>query len=151
MAMAHSVEGRFPFLDHRVVEFASRLPVRLKMKGLNEKYVLKKAIRDLLPAEVATRTKQPYMAPDILSFFGESTPEYVEHYLSESVLLQSGMFRPDAVKKLKIKCQNKNRQSFRENMSLVGILSSQILYDKMAAGFTIEPPAIDSNMRKINQ
>ena len=43
MAMAHSVEGRFPFLDYRVVEFAAKLPARLKMKVLNQKYLLKKA------------------------------------------------------------------------------------------------------------
>jgi asparagine synthase (glutamine-hydrolysing) len=45
MAMANSVEGRYPFLDHRVIEFASRLPAKLKLNGLNEKYILKKAAR----------------------------------------------------------------------------------------------------------
>ncbi len=49
MAMAHSVEGRFPFLDHRVVEMAARIPPRLKLHGLTEKYVLRQAARDLLP------------------------------------------------------------------------------------------------------
>lgn len=68
MGMANSVEGRYPFLDHRVVEFATRIPVRLKMKGLNEKYLLKKAMQGLLPAAIVERKKQPYMAPDILSF-----------------------------------------------------------------------------------
>ena len=60
MAMAHSVEGRFPFLDHRVVEFCNRLAVRLKLCGLNEKYVLKRALNDLLPENVSNRPKRPY-------------------------------------------------------------------------------------------
>ena len=52
MAMAHSVEGRFPFLDYRVAEFAANIPPRLKMKGLNEKHLLKRAFRDLIPEQV---------------------------------------------------------------------------------------------------
>jgi acyl carrier protein len=73
MAMAHSVEGRFPFLDHRVIEFADSLPPRLKMKTLNEKYVLKRAAGHLVPESIKSRPKQPYRAPDARSFFdGES-------------------------------------------------------------------------------
>ena len=68
MAMANSVEGRFPFLDHRVVEFASRLPVSLKMKVLNEKYLLKRCAAGLIPSSVAKRPKQPYRAPEACSF-----------------------------------------------------------------------------------
>ena len=60
MQMANSVEGRCPFLDYRVAEFAGRLPPRLKMKVLNEKYILKRATSDLLPAFLQTRPKQPY-------------------------------------------------------------------------------------------
>jgi len=69
MAMANSVEGRYPFLDHRVVEFAGTIPTRSKMKGLNEKNILKQAVGDLLPANVVARKKQPYMAsPLTLSY-----------------------------------------------------------------------------------
>jgi asparagine synthase (glutamine-hydrolysing) len=68
MAMAHSVEGRFPFLDHRVVEFASKLPVSLKMKVLNEKYLLKRCADGLIPPSIAKRHKQPYRAPEAGSF-----------------------------------------------------------------------------------
>ena len=63
MAMAHAVEGRFPFLDHRLVEFAATIPPRLRLKGMDEKYILKRAVADLLPAEVLARTKRPYRAP----------------------------------------------------------------------------------------
>lgn len=57
MAMANSVEGRFPFLDHRVVEFAGRIPTRYKMKALNEKNILKQAMKDILPTGIVKRKK----------------------------------------------------------------------------------------------
>lgn len=149
MGMAHSVEGRFPFLDHRVVEFAARIPIHLKMKGLNEKYLLKKAMRGLLPEAIVQRTKQPYMAPDILSFFGASTPDYVDHFLSESALRSTGMFRTEMVLNLVAKCRKQARQGFRENMALVGILSTQLLHDAMVENFRVERPDVLPNKRKI--
>lgn len=149
MGMAHSVEGRFPFLDHRVVEFAARIPVHLKMKGLNEKYLLKKAMRGLLPEAIVQRTKQPYMAPDILSFFGASMPDYVDHFLSESALRSTGMFKADMTLNLVAKCRKQARQGFRENMALVGILSTQLLHDAMVKNFRVERPNVLPNKRKI--
>ena len=70
VAMAHAVEGRFPFLDHRVVEFASRIPPKLKIRGLREKHILREAMQDMLPSHIGNRTKQPYRAPDCQSFVG---------------------------------------------------------------------------------
>ncbi len=129
MIMAHSVEGRFPFLDHRVVAFACTIPPRLRMKALNEKNILKKAMADLLPPDIVRRKKQPYMAPDILSFFGNHEADYLDYYLSASRIKDAGLFKPEAVAALLRKCRKKVRQGFRENMALVGILSAQILYD----------------------
>jgi asparagine synthase (glutamine-hydrolysing) len=63
VAMAHAVEGRFPFLDYRVVEFCNSLPAGMKMRGLREKALLKDAMSDLLPADILTRPKQPFRAP----------------------------------------------------------------------------------------
>ncbi len=140
MGMAHSVEGRYPFLDHRVVEFAARLPLKARMKGLNEKYLLKKAMQDILPPVIGSRKKQPYMAPDILSFFGDRTPDYVDYYLSEENIRKVGLFNPKAVVKLVNKCRKKARQGFRENMALVGILSTQILHHRFIADFRVELP-----------
>jgi len=129
MTMAHSVEGRFPFLDHRVVAFACTIPPRLRMKALNEKNILKKAMVDILPPEIVRRKKQPYMAPDILSFFGDHEADYLNYYLAPARIKETGLFKPEAVAALLRKCHKKYRQGFRENMALVGILSSQILYD----------------------
>ncbi len=70
MAMGNGVEGRFPFLDHRLVEFATTLSPSMKLKGLKEKYLLRKSMADKLPAEITHRVKQPYRAPDSRAFSG---------------------------------------------------------------------------------
>jgi asparagine synthase (glutamine-hydrolysing) len=63
MEMAHSVEGRLPFLDHHVAEQAARMPVGLKIKGMTEKYVLREAAREVLTPTVYARQKHPFMTP----------------------------------------------------------------------------------------
>ena len=147
MAMANSVEGRFPFLDHRVVEFAGRIPTRYKMKVLNEKNVLKLAAKNILPIGIINRKKQPYMAPDILSFFGSKEPLYLDYYLSEKMLVAAGLFKPKAVSRLMSKCHKKTRQGFRENMAFVGILSTQIIYDKFIKNYRVEIPEKLNNVK----
>ncbi len=131
MSMGHSVEGRFPFLDHRVIEFSARLPVKWKMRGLNEKYILKQAVADLLPREVLNRSKQPYRAPDATSFFpgpdGSPPPDYVVDLLDPVRLKQYGLFRADAVSRLVEKARRGKLQGARDNMAFVAVLSTQIL------------------------
>jgi asparagine synthase (glutamine-hydrolysing) len=150
MAMAHSVEGRFPFLDHRVVEFACTIPPNLKMKVLNEKNILKKAMANLLPPSILKRKKQPYMAPDILSFFGGIEPEYIDYYLSSQMVNEAGFFKPRAVEQLLTKCRKKARQGFRENMAFVGILSTQIIYEKFVKNFSVTMPKRLDNIKIIS-
>jgi asparagine synthase (glutamine-hydrolysing) len=134
MAMAHSVEGRFPFLDNRVVSFASRLSPRLKMKVLNEKYLLKRCAGPLIPDAVKNRPKQPYRAPDAKSFFppaGHGMPEdYVLEHLSPEQIEKDGIFHPQAVQKLVEKAKTGRMNGVRDNMALVGILSTQIILDQ---------------------
>lgn len=66
MEMAHSIEGRLPFLDHHLVEFTRSLPVSQKIKGNTEKFVLREAMRPVLPAAVSGRQKHPFTAPPTL-------------------------------------------------------------------------------------
>src|SRR5699024_9266193 len=68
MLRAAGVDGRYPFLDHRVAEFAARLPARLRLHGLEEKYLLRRAVSPLLPAAIGRREKQPYRAPLLRPF-----------------------------------------------------------------------------------
>src|SRR6185437_2346144 len=128
MATANSVEGRFPFLDHRVIEFANRLPPTLKLRGLTEKFILRRAVRGLLPEDVAKRTKQPYRAPDSQSFFinGKAT-DYVDDLLSGDRLRRAGYFDPLAVGKLIEKCRTGRAIGFSDNMAFVGILSTMLV------------------------
>ena len=126
MLLANSVEGRFPFLDHRVIEFANRVHPKQKMKALNEKYLLKKAMRPHLPASIVQRYKQPYRAPDIPAFFSGKTPEYVNELLSTAMIQNAGYFDPRRVEHLLKKIQKGRSIGYKDNMAFVGILSTQI-------------------------
>lgn len=134
---AHGVEGRYPFLDHRVVEFATRIPPNHKLLGLKEKFVLKKAMRKELPREILQRVKQPYMAPDSNSFVQADSPAYVREMLSEDAIRRAGIFNPVMVAKLQEKCTKlfHAHLSFKDNMSFVGILSAQLLADQFLHRF----------------
>ena len=100
MLMGHSIEGRFPFLDYRVAEFAAALPDRLRLRGLEEKYALRRAVSTFLPEEVYARRKRPYRAPIGRVFVGEDAPGYVRELLSAESLSAAGIFRPEAVQRV---------------------------------------------------
>ena len=129
MAMAHAVEGRFPFLDHRVIEFAFKVPPCYRLNGLREKFILKRVAKDYLPVDIIDRPKQPYRAPMSGCFMGNHPHDYVEELLSESAIRKAGYFSPNRVTKLVEKCrqQHGTLSSERENMALVGILSTQLV------------------------
>ena len=135
VAMANSVEGRFPFLDHRVMEFCFKLPPGLRMKVLTEKYLLKQTMRDLLPASITRRTKQPYMAPDAKSFFHGQPLDYVDDLLSEERVRRAGYFNPAAVTMLAKKCRQSQALGFKDNMAVVGVLSTMLLHDQYVENY----------------
>jgi asparagine synthase (glutamine-hydrolysing) len=126
VAMAHAVETRFPFLDHRVVEFAARIPARMKLKRLREKHILRESMASRVPAAITKRPKQPYRAPDSASFFGKNAPAYVMERLSRSAIRDAGLFDAAAVEKLSAKCAAGAVTGTRDNMSVVGVLSGQL-------------------------
>jgi asparagine synthase (glutamine-hydrolysing) len=137
MAMAHSVEGRYPFLDYRVVEFAGRLPPTLKVRGLTEKWLLKQIGRRLLPPEIWRRPKRPYRAPIHRCFFPDS-PAYVDELLGEPALRRSGLFKPAAVAQLVRKARTGVNLSEVEDMALAGILSTQLLHHRFVRDFNVQ-------------
>lgn len=138
VAMANSIEGRFPFLDHRLIEFANRLPGEYKMMGLTEKYLLKKAMKGLLPESVRTRTKQPYRAPDSQSFFSAGrAPEYVAELMSARRIEDAGYFDARAVGKLFEKCRAGRAIGFADNMAFVGILSTMLVDEFFVRGAAV--------------
>ncbi|HEX7053980.1 MAG TPA: asparagine synthase (glutamine-hydrolyzing) [Burkholderiales bacterium] len=134
VAMAHAVEGRFPFLDHRVVELGARLPPRLKLKGLREKHLLRLALGRHLPAAIVERPKQPYRAPDAESFAGPDAPEYVRELLSAPAIARAGYFEPRAVAHLVSKCARPPAAvSTGDNMAFMAVLSTQLLHSQFVS------------------
>jgi asparagine synthase (glutamine-hydrolysing) len=133
MAMAHGVEGRFPFLDHRLFEFAGALPTGARLRGLREKEILRRWSRRVLPASIAGRGKQPYRAPDAPSFFAPNAPKYVADMLSTESVLRVGIWSPRAVAGIVRRCRSGHAISFRENQTLLAILSTQLWQDQFIA------------------
>ena len=140
MGMAHSIEGRFPFLDVRLVEFCNSLPPALKLRGLTEKYLLKQLGKQWLPQEIWQRAKRPYRAPIHRSFFNQQTADYVPELLSPRKLQESGLFKADAVAQLVQKIRQGSRVSESEDMALAGILSTQLLHSQFISRFERRSP-----------
>ena len=148
VAMANSIEGRFPFLDHRLIEFANQLPPQLKLHGLTEKYLLKKSIKGLLPETVRTRTKQPYRAPDSQSFFNAGVPvDYVAELFSASKISSAGYFDASATSKLFEKCRAGRAIGFADNMAFVSILSTMLLHEQFILGHDMSAVGLASRSR----
>jgi asparagine synthase (glutamine-hydrolysing) len=127
VAMAHGVELRSPFLDHRVVRFAAGLPPALKLRVLDEKHLLKHAMAGIVPPLITARSKQPYRAPEGRCFFEPRPAEYVEALLAPDRLARDGVFDPVATERLVDKFRTGRAIGIRDNMALVGILSTQLL------------------------
>ncbi len=124
VSMAHGIEGRYPFLDHRLVEFAAKLKPELKIRGLREKHILRESLADLLPREIGTRPKQPYRAPEGECFVGDRQPAEIHRALSPEAIEQAGYFDPAAVQQLVSKFGLQRKLGQRDNMALVGIVST---------------------------
>ncbi|MDI7861829.1 asparagine synthase (glutamine-hydrolyzing) [Rhizobiaceae bacterium n13] len=126
VAMAHGVESRYPFLDPRLIDFAAQIPPELKLRGLREKHILRESLKDLLPREIGDRPKQPYRAPEGECFVGPQQSDEVRDALSPNTIARGGFFDPGAVQQLVSKFALKGRLGQRDNMALVGVLSTQL-------------------------
>ncbi|MEZ4597969.1 MAG: asparagine synthase-related protein [Chloroflexota bacterium] len=134
--MAHSVEGRFPFLDVELSSLAAALPDSLKLRGLDEKHVLKRVAADLVPAGILARPKQPFRAPDAAAFVTDP-PDWVEDLVSEAGVRSVGVFEPAGVGRLWRKCRGsieRGRLSNTDDMALVGVLSTGLLHHQLIGG-----------------
>jgi asparagine synthase (glutamine-hydrolysing) len=130
MSMANSVEGRYPFLDYRIIDFCSNLPSGLKLKGLNEKYLLKKLMNKRLPETILKRYKQPYRAPVSKLFISEDATEYYKYVLSDNYLRHTGIFNPDSISKFLKKVRTATVLTELESMFLTAVVSTQVLFDQ---------------------
>ena len=130
MAMANSVEIRPPYLDFRIIDFMSRVSPTWKILGLDEKHILKKAFKDVLPPSITGRTKHPYRAPIQKAFIGRMKAEAYGEALSEKKIREAGIFDPDKVGRLFRKVDSGESTSETEGMALSGIISTQLLAEE---------------------
>jgi asparagine synthase (glutamine-hydrolysing) len=128
VSMAASVECRYPFLDYEVAEFAATLPDSMKIKGLNEKYIVKKLAQKYVPDIITKRKKFPYRAPINVSELMKD--EYIRHMTSAGSLKQFGVFNPHAAEKFISSILLKESPTERDCMLFMGILTTQILCEQ---------------------
>ncbi len=128
MGMANSVEARYPFLDHRIIEFCTKLPESFKLKGLTEKYLLKKVLNNKIPAGILKRTKQPYRAPVKNVFLSDDNSGYLSYMLSEDYTKRAGIFDPESLGQVLLRIRKTGISSEIDDMLLSSVVSTHLLY-----------------------
>ncbi len=108
MSMAHALELRLPFTDHRLVEFALRIPPAQKLRGRRTKYLLRQAMRPLLPKETIVRSKLG-LNPPLGRWLRRELAPLLESHLSPAAVRRRGWFRPEAVTRLRREFESGNR------------------------------------------
>lgn len=106
--MSASVEGRLPFLDHKVFEYVRNLPMNMKIKNGNEKYILKEAVRPYITKTIYERQKHPFMAPPVTRFRTPKTMEFINDNLMSSDFKKIPCFDNEKVKQLLKNINNMN-------------------------------------------
>lgn len=153
MLMANSVEGRYPFLDHILIDNCAKIPPKYKVFGIRDKYILRQAFRAELPEEIYKRSKFAYTAPDAGSFFGSDAPDYMARLLSKENIERTGYFDCAAVAKLAVKLNalGAEKAGYRDNMASVIIVSTLLLHELFIADFKVSkgelPLAADFDYR----
>jgi asparagine synthase (glutamine-hydrolysing) len=123
MSMAHSIEARVPFLDHKLWEFCATLPPHYKLKGRTEKHLLRQATQNILPKQTRLRRKKGLAAPYAHWLKTERLPEWAEEALTPAQLRQTGLFNPTTVQNLRLAHQNGVPHL---GALLMGVLSTQV-------------------------
>lgn len=127
LSMAHSIELRTPFLDYRLVEFVAKIPGKLKIKNNIVKYILKKAVKDLLPEEIVNRSKEGFVLP-INQWLLKDMKDYVESIVCPERLKKHGFFNEALVKDL-IKSYYANQQ-FENSNKVWSLIMFQLWWEK---------------------
>lgn len=127
LSMAHSIEARVPFLDHKLWEFCAGLPVGYKLRGRVEKYLLRQATKTLLPETTRTRRKKGLAAPYAHWLRADRLPDWAETALAPGAVRQTGLFKPETVHRLR-----QAHQAGQPGLAplLMGVLSAQVWFDQ---------------------
>jgi asparagine synthase (glutamine-hydrolysing) len=130
MGMSNSIEGRYPFLDYRLIEFCAGLPAEFKLKGMNEKYLLKNMTKGKIPENIRIRPKQPYRAPIKSVFLGPGRPEYVNEMLSDSFTKKAGIFDHSILSETLSRIDRTGIASEVDQMLMTAVISTHLLYNQ---------------------
>jgi len=145
IAMANSVETRYPFLDERVFDFLAKLHPSYKLRRLTDKWLLRKVAERRLPKSIAWRSKAMFRAP-FDSFHGENVPPFVDQLLSEEALKRTGYFNVQAVQHWRqafrtLGRRNPNRLSIE--MGLAGVIATQLWHQTYIDNGLADLPSVN--------
>jgi asparagine synthase (glutamine-hydrolysing) len=139
-----ATEGRYPFLDERVVEFCAGLAPHYKLRRWTDKYLLRRVAARVLPAPIANRTKTMFRANMGRAFVGPDRPAWVDQLLSPESLRATGYFDHEAVQKAREAQLTRSPRSlyrFSLDMGLMGVLSTQLWHHTYCGGGLADLPA----------
>lgn len=129
MSLAHGVEGRFPFLDHRLVERVFSYKDTYKLHFFSQKHLLRETFRPMLPERIIDRAKMPYQAPDLRAFYHNgSLSDEAQFYLSDELINEYGIFDSKFTQRFLRKFQKSIPENigYRDNMIITFLLSTQM-------------------------
>ncbi len=135
MEMAHSIEGRVPFLDHQVVELVKDMPVAMKIHGMTEKYVLREAARPVLTDTVYRRQKHPFLAPPVGLNLDGRLSQMMHDLLHSQVLDDMPFYDPSVVRYLLGRLPEMDeRKRSGASYVLMMVMSACVLHDRFRLG-----------------
>lgn len=134
MSMAHSIEGRYPFLDVNLFELVRQIPPTLKLHVLNEKFLLKQAFKKVVPSQILARRKKAYRAPEGSALLHPACREAFQESLSETGVRQRGLLDPVAISRLQTRMQQVSESSMRDNIGMVLAYSTHLFHDMFVRG-----------------
>lgn len=132
MEMAHGVEGRVPFLDHRLTDYAGSLPVRMKINGTREKHVLREAARDLLAPAIREQSKRPFMAPPARLHGDDAMRALFGDIFSSKLLDEQPIFDPAAVRELFDSYSHRPAARAQADAMMNRVLSTTLMHARFA-------------------
>jgi len=135
IAMSNSVEARYPFLDHKLVEFSASIPPRFKIRRLTGKYLVRKSMEQILPREIVWRKKKALRTPVAQIFLQKDSPEYVKELLSYQSIKNKGYFDAELVSKLIKRITHRNLYDTNETKG-ISLVEAAIFMGVLSVSYT---------------
>ncbi len=133
MSMAASIESRVPFLDHKLVEFTAKMPLRMKLRGKDTKWILREAMKGILPQEILSREKMGFPVP-IGKWFRNEFRYLIEEFVLSERALSRGLFNADFVRTL----ANRHFSGENHDLRLLFLMNFEIWQRQILEGEKVE-------------